>query len=400
MRIVQAFSVPVSLCFLEGQPAFWKQHGFDLFILSSKGLRLDEFGKKNKVAVVSIAFKRNIWSFYSDLKSLWQLHLFFRKHKIDVVHANTPKAALLTLLVARLHGVPVCIYEMHGLPLETASFLTSPLFRLIEKLTCQLAHHVIAVSESLRHKVLKENLTNPSKISVIRHGSCNGIDCMNSFNPTCISKTDLQSLRQKYQLEEDQQVVGFVGRFSQEKGIVELYHAWQMVKKQFPNAVLLMIGSEDERGKLSKKILQKITQDSNIRLVPWQNDIAPFYALIDFLVLPSYREGFGNVVLEAAAMAKPSVVSFVTGLKSAVIHHQTGLFCKSRSVEELAQRLLFYLENPQVAISHGQNARLRVSNDFVPTDIWEAKRDLYASLAAQNEAVTLPYVSPPLQTAH
>jgi glycosyltransferase involved in cell wall biosynthesis len=120
---------------------------------------------------------------------------------------------------------------------------------------------------------------------------------------------------------------------------------------------------------------------------------------MDFLVLPSYREGLGNVVLEAAAMNKPAIVCNVTGLQDAVIGNRTGIFCQSRSADDLAEKIKYYLQNLAIVQLHGKAARKRVQTDFVPLDVWNAKRALYRRLIAEAEFVTLQNVSPILQAA-
>lgn len=399
MRIIQTFTVPMSLCFLEGQPAFWKVNGHDLHILTAADDDLIEFGHKNAVKTHPIPFRRNKLTPWQDLKSLCQLCQYFEKHKPHIVHGNTPKAALITMIAAWAKSIPVRVYEMHGLPLETANWVEKIIWRCIEKIGCRCATHVIAVSPSLRQVILKNKLVKAEKVSVMHHGSCNGVDAQNTFNPEKVSFKTLQSIRQELKLSKHEPVVGFVGRMNLEKGIQELYEAWQLVKQVHPKAKLLFVGGRDDRESMPKKLFQKLNNDASILCVGQKTNVADYYAIIDFLVLPSYREGFGNVVLEAAAMGKPALVSNVTGLKDAVIGNQTGIFCQPHSVEDLAEKILFYLQNPNMRKQHGLAAQRRAQTNFVPLDIWNAKKALYQHLIAKAKSVTLRHVSPVLQTA-
>jgi glycosyltransferase involved in cell wall biosynthesis len=403
MRVVQTFTVPMSLCFLEGQAQFWKQNGYDVCVVTSSNSHdendLKEFSLRNDIQIHPISFRRNtdLWHSFLNLRELTH---FFGTTNPQIVHGNTPKAAFLTLLATRYKSIPVRIYEMHGLPLETAGFWGKICWWVAEKIMCSLATHVIAVSPSLRQRVIQKKLVQPSKISVMHNGSCNGIDTETIFNPSKIEDTAVEQLRKKYHLTKTQPIVGFVGRLANDKGIQQLYDAWQIVKQTSPDAKLLLIGEEDERDKLPKQLLQKIDCDSGIIRVGHQKSVLEYYALMDFLVLPSYREGLGNVVLEAAAMNKPSIVSNVTGLQDAVVENQTGVFCQPRSADDLAEKIKFYLQNPAIVQLHGKAARQRVQADFVPLDVWNAKWAIYQRLIAATESVTLQNVSPILQATH
>ncbi|HAK76711.1 MAG TPA: hypothetical protein DCM71_07330 [Runella sp.] len=399
MKVIHTFTVPISLCFLENQSSFWNINQYNLHVLSSehRGL-LKEFGQKNSLTTFAIPFTRNK-DILNSLSNVRVLYAYFREHYPTLVHGNTPKAAFLSMMAATFARVPVRVYEMHGLPLETARWPWKLFYWGIEKMTCSLATHVIAVSPSLRQSVIQKRLISAEKISVMHHGSCNGVDAKQKFNPACIDVQKVENLRKKWNLHPSQPIVGFVGRLTPDKGIQELYDAWQWVKQVVPAAKLLMVGDCDDRQPISQRLLSQLEHDASIVHINHQSDIASVYALIDFLVLPSYREGLGNVVLEAAAMGKPAVVSNVTGLKDAVDDNRTGTFCTPRSAQDLAAKMITYLQNPPLVQQHGQAAQLRVRKRFVPEDVWHAKLMLYRRLVAATESVTLPHVPTIFQTA-
>ncbi len=389
IRIVQTFAVPMSLLFLEGQTHFWTQNGYKIHVLTNGCEELGKFGQQNNVQTSCISFCRTKHLSMDDVKSFFQLKRFFQKIRPLIVHGNTPKVALLTMITAKATNIPIRIYEMHGLPLETAGWGMKIVYFLTEKICCQLATHVIAVSPSLRKLVITKGLVAPSKISVMHNGSCNGIDAMLKFNPSFTNNQEVEALKTKYGIAPNQAVVGFVGRLTKDKGVIELYEAWQKVKQRFPKAMLLVIGSVDERVPLSKQWLEKLATDPTIVCTGEVKNMASHYALMDFMVLPSHREGLGNVVLEAAAMKKPSIVSYVTGLKDTILKNHTGLFCPARSADDLMHKILYYLDNKPIVESHGLAARAWVVQHFCPVDVWEAKLQLYQSLVAAYESVIL-----------
>lgn len=399
--VVQAFTVPLSLRFLNGQPAFWQKQGYEVHILTSQDKYLADWIAQNQLIYSPIPFQRSVSTLgLNELRCLFLLIRYFLKIKPLTVHGNTPKAAFLSLLAAWLTRVPVRVYEMHGLPLETAVGWRHVGWRLLEKITCALATQTIAVSESLLNVAVENRLVRADKILTIHHGSCNGVDTENDFNPEKIDLKELPKIRQKWNLSVHHQVVGFVGRLTEQKGIIELQEAWQTIKLNYPDARLLVVGDSDSRVPLPQNLMKKLKQDPTILLVGHVENIANYYALMDFLVLPSHREGFGNVVIEAAAMGKAAVVSWVTGLKNAVLENKTGLFCEPKNVENLTEQILFYLDNPKIARLHGQIAQARAKHDFYPETIWQAKLRLYESLIARARGVYLPDVSPLLQIAN
>ncbi len=377
--IAQVFTIPLSLKFIDGQPAFFNKKGYTTHILTADGNEIATFFDENIAIHHIIPFKRKTKSFFSHLYCGFLLYQYFKKHNTFIVHANTPVASLVGILGALTARTPIRIYEVHGLPLETASFWKKPIFWFVEKLICTCSTKIIAVSQSLKEEMIRRKIAPIQKIKVAHYGSCNGVDCIEKFNPDKVLTTDLTKLRIQHNLSETQKVVGFVGRITKEKGIVELYQAWQQVKKSQENTVLLIVGGQDERSPLSADWLDKISADVSIRYVGYVEEVVNYYALMNFLVLPSHREGFGNVVLEAAAMKIPSIVTNTTGLQDAVVEHITGLFCEKYSVDDLALKMTFYLNNEKIRNKHGEAAYERASKQFIPQDIWEAKWKIYSS---------------------
>lgn len=389
IHIVQTFTTPTSLLFLEGQTHFWEQNGYKVYVLTSDSDELLRFGTLNNVPTSSISFCRTSFSIIKDLKSCFQLIHFFKKVKPFIAHGNTPKAAFLTMITAKATNIPIRIYEIHGLPVETARWPMKIVYFLVERICCGLATHVIAVSPSLRKLVITKGLVVPSKISVMHNGSCNGVDAMLKFNPLFTNIEEVAALKLRYGIAPNQAVVGFVGRLTKDKGVIELYKAWQKVKQRFPMAMLLVIGSVDERVPLSNKWLEKLAADKTSVCTGEVKNMASHYALMDFMVLPSHREGLGNVVLEAAAMKKPAIVSYVTGLKDTILKNHTGLFCQARSADDLMLKIIFYLDNKPKAEAHGIAARAWVVQHFCPVDVWKEKLQLYQRLVAAYESVIL-----------
>ena len=374
--LVQVFTVPVSLRFITGQAAFWRARGFRLHIICSGETETRAFAEQEGISCDIVPFRRRI-SPVPDFVSFVQLWLILSRLKSGVVQGNTPKAGFLTMLAARLAGVQTRIYELHGLPLETRRGLNRAALRLIEKFTGFLATQVWAVSPSLRTVALREGLVSPEKIRVPHWGSCNGVDALNRFNPNHINLMASELLRQKLGLLG--RVVGFVGRLCADKGIGDLVATWTILRSQSPDLQLLVIGAPECQTAPEKRCLSQLQDDGRVRFVGWVGNVENYLPLLDVLLLPTHREGMPTALLEAAAMQIPVVASRVTGVTDAVLEGETGLLVEvglPDSPTAFAEAVAAYLNNPDLARKHGQQARSRVLRDFHPEDVWAAKAAL------------------------
>lgn len=374
--LVQVFTVPMSLRFIEGQAAFWQSRGYRLHVVCSGEIETQTFAEQEKISCDPIPFQRRL-SPWSDFVCFVQLCLILSRLKPAVVQGNTPKAGLLTMLAARLIGVRTRIYELHGLPLETRRGPNRVALQLLEKLTGQLATQVWAVSPSLRAVALRERLVSPGNIIVPHRGSCNGIDALNRFNPARIDANTTHLLRQKLRL--PGRVLGFVGRLCADKGIATLTETWAILRTQFVDSTLLIIGMPECWSQEERRYLARLQADDRVRFVGWVNNVENYLLLLDVLLFPTHREGMPTVILEAAAMQIPVVASRVTGVTDAVLDGETGLLVEiglPDSALAFAQAAAAYLNNPNLARQHGLQARNRVLRDFRPEDVWAAKAAL------------------------
>ncbi|RCR68362.1 glycosyltransferase family 4 protein [Larkinella punicea] len=386
--LVQTFSVPVSLVFIEGQVPLLNKYCLTTHVITSGGRTLTEFAERYQIRYDTVPYTRSVTPLH-DLFCLWRTYQIFRRIKPVIVHGNTPKAGLLSMLAARLAGVPVRVYEIHGFPFESRKGPIRWLLMSLERLSCQAATHVLAVSNSLRTKAVNQHIVPAKTVTVPHNGSCNGVDALHRFNPATLDSEKVWRLKQTHDLQGP--VVGFVGRLTRDKGIIELAMAWKMIREDFPNVTLLLIGPPELEISHEKEIIDALVGDTRARQIGFVPDVEYYYALLDFLLLPTYREGFGNVVLEAAAMEVPSIVSRVTGTVDAVVENETGLFCEPYSAASLAAQIRFYLNNKEKIREHGRNARVRVLRDFDPVDVWKAKYAVYEK--ALQSAGFLPFPS-------
>jgi glycosyltransferase involved in cell wall biosynthesis len=383
VKLVLAVTIPLTLeLFYRGQIKYLQSRGFEITAISAPGDALDRVAARDGIKVFPVKMYRRI-SPLADLIACYRMFRLFRRLRPDIVHSSTGKAGPLAMIAAFLAGTPVRIYSLRGIMMDRGSRWTRKLFAVMEWVTGRLADRVFAVSASVASIMTNAKLCPERKIVVPGFGSSNGVDATDLFNPEKIDKHEVKALRRRLGIPEDASVIGFVGRLVSQKGINELIKAWKSVNAEIPDYYLLLIGPEEEQDPISSEALDVIRSDPRIRLldlVP-NEEMPTHYALMNFLVLPTYSEGFPNVILEAAAMGLPSIASNVSGCVDAVVDGQTGVLVPAKNAEALGQAILAYAKNQGVAQAHGKAARERVLRDYRPELVWEAVADEYERLA-------------------
>jgi glycosyltransferase involved in cell wall biosynthesis len=392
LHVVHITTVPETLRFLTGHIKFLLSRGCRVSAVSSPGWLLDEFARETGIETVKFRMYRRITPM-RDLATIFHLWRYFRRSRPHIVHAHTPKAGLLGMLAALLAGVPVRIYHIHGLPFMTAVGLRRRLLISTEKVSCRVAHCVLAVSHSIRKVAVTHALCPARKIETLLGGSINGVDAAGRFNPTRLQQTLGAQVRTQYGIPKDALVLGFIGRIVGDKGITELVAAWRSLRSQFPKLHLLVVGYFEKQDPVSAEVEKILRTDQRIHLAGAQRETPQFYAAMDLVVLPTYREGFPTVPLEAAAMERPVVATLIPGCIDAVQDGITGSLVPPRNVELLVLAITQYLEDPGLRSSHGLAARQRVLSEFRPDDIWQEMGWTYSQLLRSTGQPLLPQAS-------
>ncbi|HEX8272052.1 MAG TPA: glycosyltransferase family 4 protein [Longimicrobiaceae bacterium] len=381
-RVLHVTTVPMSLRFLRGQVGYMRARGYEVHALTSPGEELDAFGAREGIPVHTVEMRREITPLH-DLGALRRIVAAIRRVRPDVVHAHTPKGGLLGMLAAAAAGVPVRVYHMRGLPMMTAGGKRRALLRATERLSCSLAHQVICVSHSLREVAVAGGLCPPEKIRVLAGGSGNGVDSAGTYSPERWSAEERRGLRARWGIPEGATVLGFVGRIVRDKGVAELAEAWRSLREAHPELHLLMVGPAEPQDPLPAAVLDALRADPRVHLAGMQPSAAPFYAIMDLLALPTYREGFPNALLEAGAMELPVVATRIPGCVDAVVEGVTGRLVEARDAAALEEALRGYVADPALRAAHGRAARRHVVESFGQEVIWEALDGVYRELLAR-----------------
>jgi len=367
---------------LKGQPRFMKQY-YDVTIISSNKEQLEKTGITEEVKTYSVELTRRITPF-KDLKALWQLYLYFRKEKPDIVHTHTPKAGLIGMLAASLTKVPHRLHTVAGLPLMETAGLKRKILNFTEKLTYLCAHHVYPNSKGLYEFIVKNKFCPEHKLKVIGNGSSNGIDTA-YFSSTLYSLKQKEEIRNELEIPMNAFVFGFVGRLVKDKGINELVQAFIEINKKYSHTKLLLVGRfERDLDPLLPETENEIQNHPDILSVGYQLDVRPYLAVSDVFVLPTYREGFPNVVMQAGAMESPCIVTNINGCNEIIEEGVNGLIIPPKNKEQLQVKMQLLLEKSDLRNHLKQNARSMITSRYEQKMVWEAILAEYKSLKKNN----------------
>lgn len=364
---------------LSGQLAWLADHGWKAGVICG---REDQETSTVGQAQIHIVKMRRPISVLSDTATLWRLVRVLRKLRPAIVNAGTPKAGLLGMLASWFTGVPVRVYCLRGLRLETTRGLKRALLTLTEKLACCCAHRVLCVSHSLRQKALQFALADADKLVVIGGGSSAGVD-VNRFEKSPEQYRRAAELRRNLNIPPDALVIGFIGRLTRDKGVVELIEAFKDVSIELSGAQLLLVGSFEEGDPVPAHIRREIATNPSICHVGWVDSTADYLHAMDVLALPTHREGFPNVALEAAAAEKPIVATRATGVVDAVVDGVTGLLSPVGDPRMLAVNIVKLLTQKELAKSMGRAARQRVEAEFSNERVCAAFESFYLDLCRE-----------------
>lgn len=378
MKILLAVTSHLSAVLVRGQGKSLSAKGHTVIFSSSKGDAQKKLVMEEKLLYEEVDFVRDI-SLKNDVVSLYQCIKILKRHKPDVVNAGTPKAGFIYMLAAFICNIKVRIFTLRGIRSSSLSGYKKSVVWFMEWMSCLLSHRVIAISPSLKEEAIRLKLVNKTrKVKVIGKGSSNGVD-LNMFSDKSILKDDLKKIKSKYGI--DGFVFGFIGRLVKDKGVEELIEAFIKVKRNSRrNIYLMLVGEFEVDNCISQNTINLINSDDSIICVGHTDNVPLFASLIDVLILPSYREGFGNVVIESAAMGTPAIVTDIPGARDTIVDGVTGFLMKPKCVEDLETLMIRYLLDFSLKDIQGESAKTRVKKFFDREVIWREQEALYVDI--------------------
>jgi glycosyltransferase involved in cell wall biosynthesis len=350
--------------------------GFKVSFVSSAGELSIEVNQLAEVTSYIVPMKRGI-SLPSDTIAFCRIVLLVARLKPDIVEFSTPKAGLLGSAASWICRVRVRIYFLRGLRLETVTGAKRYVLLWSERIAAACAHVVVVNSESLRNRSRELGVSSEKKLTLFGEGSSNGVDTRR-FSP------GPSEGRERLRIPAGARVIGFVGRLTGDKGLPELVEAFAKVLRKRPECYLLLVGWFDAaEDALGLELRSRIEGHPRIVCTGYVADPAPYYHLMDVMVLPSWREGFPNAVLEAAASGVPVVATTCTGSCDAVVPEVTGILVPPGYTAAIAEALLRLICDDQLRRRMGEAARRWAVEHFDQRRVLETMVGYYLRLLSR-----------------
>lgn len=369
-KIIRVAAAPISLdLLLKGQLNYLNGF-FDVLAVASPGEEHERIRRREGVPTVELEIERSI-SLWKDVKSLWRLFLLFRRERPWGVHSLTPKAGLLSMMAAAFARVPVRVHTFTGLifPYRRGAF--KALLKQMDRLTCLFATHVIPEGEGVRQLLLAEKVT-AKPLEILAHGNINGVDTDYFRRSGC-----REEVRKLLEVPEDAVLFVFVGRITEDKGVRELLAAFSALRAEGKGApvFLALVGWTEDYAAEELDM-------PGVFCPGFQEDIRPWLEAADVFVLPSYREGFPNSLLQAGAMELPVIATDVCGCNEIVKDGVNGLLVPARDEEALRGAMVSLRDDPEGRRRMGAEAAWQVEGKFSCRIVWDALLNFYGRVSA------------------
>lgn len=376
-KIIRTVTVPQSIGFFEEVMLRMKEDGYETVVVTSPGKELEEFMQRNpEERAIVVPMERHI-SLTKDMKSLLQMMKVMRKEKPYMVHSMTPKAGLISMMAAWLTGVPVRIHTFTGLVWPTAVGIKRKILMATDWITCACSTHVIPEGQGVLDD-LKNHKICGKPMKVLGFGNVKGVD-MERFNPdrfTYVKKDD--SIFRFV----------FVGRIVGDKGINELVEAFIRLNSEHPNTQLTLVGNyEANHDPVKPETLKTIDETPCIDACGprYGDDLLVEYIKSDCFVMPSYREGFPNTVMEAGAMGLPSIVTDINGSREIILEGENGLIVPSKDSYALYEAMKLLLMDNIAREQMAFNARILIEKRFEKRFVQDCLIRYYDQILSKDE---------------
>ncbi len=328
------------------------------------------------VSFTSIDIKRPIAP-YHDFLALFQLFRLFRRKRVDLVWTVAPKAGLLGMVAALLAGVPARVFIFQGEVWASRRGLLRWLLKTADRVTAACATHILAVSESERVFLEAEGVVPQGRVKVFGAGSIGGVD-LDRFRPNPEARA---VVRAELSIPQDATLALFVGRLTADKGIFELAEVFGKIASDQPDLWLLWVGPDEEKAASKIKSLMGCGAVRS-RFVGFTGSPERYMAASDFICLPSRREGFAMVIVEAAATGLPAIGSRIYGISDTVADEKTGLLYDGGDSRQLAEAIIRLASDTKFRMHLAAAARARAVEHFSQSEVVGRYRDFLCGLAS------------------
>jgi glycosyltransferase involved in cell wall biosynthesis len=312
------------------------------------------------IRYIPVSMKRGVD--IGGLATVVRLWRIFTRERFDLVQYSTPNAAFYASIAAALSGVPVRLYAQMGLIYVGFTGPRRRVFKMIEMITCALSSRIEAVSHSNLLFGRREGLYPAAKSVVIWNGSSDGVN-LHRFD--IARKPEWRRrIREVLGVPADAVVFGFVGRITRDKGVNELLEAFRGLLSTHPDAHLLLVGDPEHVDSIEAGLYEWALLEPQVAVCGLVHNVEEYYAAMDVFVLPSYREGFGSVVIEAEAMGVPVIVTDIPGPTDAIVPNETGILVAKQSTGSLIAAMRTMAADRSMRLGMGRAGHQFVARNF------------------------------------
>lgn len=326
---------------------------YDLTICCDDSRRLKKITPKN-VKFTDLNYKRGL-SLYDDIIAFFFTLFFFFKKKPDLSISFTPKIGFIVSICSFLARTPTRIHWYTGQIWANKTGIERFFFKFIDKIIFLLSNEVLVDGVSQRKFLIKENIISRKKSHVLNKGSVGGVN-IKKFQ---FSKKKNIQIKKKFKISKNTFIFLYLGRINKDKGINDLIKAFKKIETIY-DSILIFVGSIEDI-----QFNDYFRKEKKILYFKYTKNPEDWFSVADIICLPSYREGFGTVIIEAASCGTPALCSNVYGLKDAVIDNKTGFFHRAGDINDIKKKMIYVVKNKSfLKKKYGFNAKKRVLKDF------------------------------------
>lgn len=296
------------------------------------------------------------------VKHIFKFTKEFYKNKYDFIQYTGPSTGLCVSIAAFITGTKPRLYCLWGIRYEGFSGIKRKVFKALEKITCTLSTNIILDSPSNKQICVKEKLFRESKAGVILEGSACGVD-LSVFDAGRKAEYN-DKIRAEYSIKKDEFIVGYLGRLINDKGISELLKSAKTILEKYTDVTYLIVGFTEDEDPIDQELYEWAMKQGKIIFTGYTDQPQIYYAAFDIFVFPSYREGYGGGVIQAAAYAVPAVVNDVPSVLDSIGHGEYGLIAKVKDEASLTACIERFYKDEDLRFGMGLKAQIRIVERF------------------------------------
>jgi glycosyltransferase involved in cell wall biosynthesis len=358
-----------------------RERGYDTTLVAGSLARgedsMDFVAEQLGIRVEHIAELRRDISAVHDLRAVLSLARMIRRERPTILHTHTAKAGAVGRLAALLAGgarPPIVVHTFHGHvlrgyfgPVRTFGF------RQLERWLARMTTALVAVSPEVRDDLVKLGVAPRDRFTVVRLGI--------RLDERVADRDGRDETRRVLGIGPDCFTVGWIGRMTAVKRTSDVLLAFKRLRERGVDARLCMVGDGPDREPLERRA-HELGIMRNTLFLGYQEDVAPFYAAFDAMILPSGNEGTPVSAIEALAAGRPVVATRVGGVPDVVRDGEDGFLVDTGDVDTLADRLVQLAEDSDLRRAMGEAGRSRVLARYSVERLVDDVDRLYRTLLA------------------